>query len=317
MRDLKPDNLFVAGDPARYPLFLRSAQDFSLGIIDVETAVDFEKSKYTKTKQPLLGGTPFYATPSHFLKNDSLTSKFGNLGKILHLQDWHATMVMIYKAITGELLFDQTAKLFGELRNMMIQANQPDNQKSQIFEEASRMFWHSAVVEFQIKTEETQSALKSVVVALPEPVKNMFGKVLIKERKSIARSIKECVDGQNIFDKPQIRELLLKSSHSKTCQFKADLESKAKNAENPTSPRTEAITFLHKLADLKAQFGQHAYMQKLLSHPESNLSAYDILTFMFNVILNNMYRSSWKPLFAEAVIECEMPDEETVIEDTI
>jgi serine/threonine protein kinase len=317
MRDLKPDNLFVAGDPARYPLFLRSARDFSLGIIDVETAVDFEKSKYTKTKQPLLGGTPFYATPSHFLKNDVLTAKFGNLGLILHLQDWHATMVMIYKAITGELLFDQTAKLFGELRNMMIQANQPDNQRSQIFEEASRMFWHSAVVEFQVKTGETQNALKSVIVALPDPVKHMFGKVLIKERKSLALSIKECVDGQNIFDKPQIRELLLKSSHSKICQFKADLESKAKNAENPASPRTEAITFLHKLADLKAQFGQHAYMQKLLSHPEANLSAYDILTFMFNVILNNMYRSNWKPLFAEAVIECEMPDEETVIEDTI
>ena len=155
------------------------------------------------------------------------------------------------------------------------------------------------------------------MVALPDPVKHMFGKVLIKERKSLALSIKECVDGQNIFDKPQIRELLLKSSHSRICQFKADLESKSKNAENPASPRTEAIAFLHKLADLKAQFGQHAYMKKLLSHPEAHLSAYDILTFMFNVILNNMYRSSWKPLFAEAVIECEMPDEETVIEDTI
>jgi len=105
MRDLKPDNLFVAGDPARYPLFLKSAHEFSLGIIDVETAVDFEKSKYTKTKQPLLGGTPFYATPSHFIKNEVMIHKFGNLGKTLHLQDWHATLVMIYNVITGELLF--------------------------------------------------------------------------------------------------------------------------------------------------------------------------------------------------------------------
>jgi serine/threonine protein kinase len=317
MRDLKPDNLFVAGDPARYPLFLRSAQEFSLGIIDVETAVDFEKSKYTKTKQPLLGGTPFYATPSHFIKNDVLTHTFGSLGKILHLQDWHSTLVMIYKAITGELLFNQTAKLFGDLRSMMIQANQPENYESEVFEDASRMFWHSAVVEFQEKIEETEKALKSVVVALPETVKYMFGKVLIKERQSIARSIKQCVDTQNIFEKDQIRELLLKASHSKTCQFKADLESKAKDSENGTGTRTEAIAFLHKLADLKAQFGQHAYMQKLLSQPEAKLSAHDILTFMFNVMLNNMYRSEWKPLFGEAVIACEMPDEETLIEETI
>jgi hypothetical protein len=35
MRDLKPDNLFVAGDPARYPLFLRSVEQFSLGIFFV------------------------------------------------------------------------------------------------------------------------------------------------------------------------------------------------------------------------------------------------------------------------------------------
>ncbi len=317
MRDLKPDNLFVAGDPARYPLFLRSSREFSLGIIDVETAVDFEKSKYTQTKQPLLGGTPFYATPSHFIKNDILRSTFGNLGKVLHLQDWHATLVMVYKVITGELLFDQTAKLFGDLRHMMIQANHPDSRDSDIFEDASRMFWHSAVVEFQVKTEESKKALKSVVVALPESVKYMFGKVLIKERKSLAWSIKRCVDAQNIFEKDQIRELLLRASHSKICQFKADLESKARNSENPTGPRTEAITFLHKLADLKAQFGQHAYMQKLLSQPEARLSAHDILTFMFNVMLNNMYRSEWKPLFGEAVIACEMPDEETIIEDTI
>jgi L-2-hydroxyglutarate oxidase LhgO len=199
----------------------------------------------------------------------------------------------------------------------MIQANQPDNYGSEIFEDASRMFWHSAVVEFQVKTEESEKALKSVVVALPETVKHMFGKVVIKERKSIAMSIKQCVDTQNIFVKDQIRELLLKASHSKTCQFKADLESKSKDSENATGTRTEAIAFLHKLADLKAQFGQHVYMQKLLIQPEAELSAYDILTFMFNVVLNNMYRSEWKPLCGEAVIACEMPDEETLIEDFI
>ena len=317
MRDLKPDNLFVAGDPARYPLFLRSAQEFSMGIIDVETAVDFEQTKYKKMQQPLLGGTPFYATPSHFLKNDILVHKFGGLGKILHLQDWHATLVMIYKVITGELLFKQTARLFGDLRNMMIQANQPADRDSEIFEDASRMFWHSAVVEFQEKTEESEKALKAVAVALPESVQHMFSKVLIKELRSIALSIKKCVDTQSIFTKDQIREVLLKASHSKICQLKADLESKTKHSEKPAGPRTEAISFLHKLADLKAQFVHHAYMQKRLSMPEARLSAHDILTFMFNVMLNNMYRSDWKPLCGEALIECELPNEETIIEGSI
>jgi serine/threonine protein kinase len=317
MRDLKPDNLFVAGDPKRYPLFLRSAQDFSLGIIDVETAVDFEKSKYTKTKQPLLGGTPFYATPSHFFKNDILTHNFGNLGKTLHLQDWHATLVMIYKVITGELLFDQTAKIFGDLREMMIQANKTNgDQTDNIVEEISRMFWHSAVVEFQVKTAESAKALKSIGVAIPESVQEMFGRVLQKERKSVARSIKECVETQSIFKKGRIREVLLKASHTKICQIKADLESKAQDSENPAGPRTEAVTFLIKLADLKAQFGQHVHMQKLLSQPDARLSAHDILSFMFNVVLNNMYKPQWGPLFGETAVACEPPDGETILADT-
>jgi len=317
MRDLKPDNLFVAGDPARYPLFLKSAQEFSMGIIDVETAVDFEHSKYKKMQQPLLGGTPFYATPSHFLKNDILVHKFVGLGRILHLQDWQATLVMIYKVITGELLFKQTARLFGDLRNMMIQANQPAGRDSEIFEDASRMFWHSAVVEFQEKIEDSEKALKTVAVALPESVQDMFSKVLTKELRSIALSIKNCVDTQNIFVKDQIREVLLKASHSKVCQLKADMESKTKHSENPAEPRTEAIAFLHKLSDLKAQFVHHAYMKKQLSKPEASLSAHDILTFMFNVVLNNMYRSEWKPLCGEAIIDCELPNDETLIEESI
>jgi len=317
MRDLKPDNLFVAGDPARYPLFLRSAQEFSLGIIDVETAVDFEKSKYTKTKQPLLGGTPFYATPSHFIRNDVLTIKFGNLGKILHLQDWHATLVMIYKVVTGELLFDQTAKLFGQLRGMMISANKPENFESDIFEEASRRFWHSAVTEFQAKMKDKEKSLRAIELALPEGVRYMFGKVLAKERRSLALAIKECVESQKIFDKQQIREQLMNSSYNKTCQFKADLAHNAGGSQNSQRLRAEAIAFLNRLADLKALFGQHIYMVKLLANPQAKVPVHDVLTFMFNVVLNNMYRPQWKPLFGETVNICDAPDEETIVEATL
>jgi hypothetical protein len=124
------------------------------------------------------------------------------------------------------------------------------------------------------------------------------------------------VDSQNVFEKDPIRDLLLRCSYAKTCQFKADLEIKAKRSGNLSTPRTEAITFLHKLADLKALFGQLVYVQKLLSQPEPKMSAYDILNFMFNVVFNNMYRSEWAPLFGEAVIDCDMPNEETIIEET-
>ena len=317
MRDLKPDNLFVAGDPAKYPIFLRSSQEFSLGIIDVETAVDCENSTDNKIKQPLLGGTPFYATPSHFIRNEVLIHKYKNLGKILHLQDWHATMVMIYKVVTGELLFEKTARLFADIRSKMVQANKLESYKTNIYEEASQTFWHSAAIEFQVKMNESEQALKSVEVVLPENVKNMFEKVLVKEKKSTARAIKGCVDSQDIFDRTQIRERLLRSSQAKICQFKADLEKKARNTVNSKGPKEEAITFLHKLADLKAVYGKHAFILKRLTRPKPQMTAHDILTLIFNVVLNNMHRSEWKPLFKETVQACEVPDEETIIEATL
>ncbi len=317
MRDLKPDNLFVAGDPERYPLFLRSADEFSLGIIDVETAVDFEKSKYTKTKQPLLGGTPFYATPSHFIKNDIITYKYANLGKILHLQDWHATLAMIYNVITGEQLFEQTAKLFGDLRSMMISVNRPQGYRSEIYEDASRIFWNSAHKEIQLKTAETEKILKSVVLTLPQSVTHMFVKVLAKERKSISGAIRACVASQSVFEKPQTRELLLKSAHARICQLQADLQRKAGQVENAGGSRTEAIMFLHQLAELKLMLAHHARMHKLLSVPNPKLSIHDILAFMFHVVVNNMYRPEWGPLCDDEPAICDLPDEETMIAATI
>jgi len=317
MRDLKPDNLFVAGDSARYPLFLRSAKEFSIGIIDVETAADFEESKYTKIKQPLLGGTPFYATPSHFIRNEVLDIEFGNLGKILHLQDWHATMVMIYKVVTGELLFEQTAKLFASLRDKMVAANKPENFGSDIFEGASRIFWHSALVEFQTKMNEKAKSLRSIEVTLPETVKYMFGKVLAKERQALALAIKDCVESQNIFEKQQMRAQLMKSSYTKTCQFKTDLINKSSCNQNSNGLRSDAIIFLHQLADLKSLLRQHIYMLKRLSNPQATVSAHDILTFMFNVVRNNMYRPQWRPLILESPASCDITNEEPLAEATV
>jgi len=317
MRDLKPDNLFVAGDSARYPLFLRSAQEFSIGIIDVETAVDFEKSKYTQIMQPLLGGTPFYATPTHFIRNEVLTIKFDNLGKILHLQDWHATLVMIYKVVTGELLLEQTAKLFGALRNRFINANKPQNFESDIFEKASRIYWQSAVKEFRLKMAAKEKSLRAIEVAVPETVNYMFEKVLAKERISLARAIKKCVESQNIFEKQQIREQLMNSSYAKTCKFKEDLANSSRRSQNSIALRTEAIIFLDKLINLKALFGQHIHMAKLLSTPRTKVSIHNILTFMFNVVLNNMYRPEWKLLSMESVSTCDQAHEEKALAATM
>jgi hypothetical protein len=84
--------------------------------------------------------------------------------------------------------------------------------------------------------------------------------------------------------------------------------------------RAEATIFLCQLADLKSLLEQHIYMIKRLSNPQATVSVHDILTFMFNVLRNNMYRSHWQPLIVESptsIYSRDMPDEEPLAEATV
>ena len=295
MRDLKPDNLLVAGDPSKFPLFLMNAGEYELGIIDVETAVDFEKSKYRQIKQPLLGGTPFYATPSHFFSNAVLTEAFRNLAKILHLQDWHATMVMIYKTATGTLMFEKTARLFADIRNKIKFGQMQGVLNTEIVADISRIFWRSALLEFQTRMNQNESALKSIFFAVPENAKEMFNHVLVKDIKATAEKIKQCISmhTQNFFESPQSQELLLRAPSEKINQLRLEFENKVKSTPNSSAHHGGAIPFLKYLRTLKLHAEQQKQLLQRLAQPDLKLSAYTLLGFMFNNLYKSMCREEW------------------------
>ena len=295
MRDLKPDNLLVAGNPSKFPLFLMNAGEYELGIIDVETAVDFEESKYRKIKQPLLGGTPFYATPSHFFSNAVLKGAFHNLARILHLQDWHATMVMIFKTVTGELMFNKTARLFADIRNKIKAGQMGGMLDTEIVADISRAFWRSALLEFQAKMNQKQNALKSTFFAVPENAKEMFNHVLVKDIKATAEKIKQCINinTRNFFENPQSQDVLLKASPEKINQLLLEFENKVKSMPNSSAQQSGAIPFLKYLRTLKLHTEQQKQLLKRLSQPNLKLSAYTLLGFMFNNLYKSMCREEW------------------------
>jgi len=293
MRDLKPDNLLVAGDPTKYPLFLMNADDYELGIIDVETAVDLEKSKYRKVKQPLLGGTPFYATPSHFFSNAVLFDAFHNLNKILHLQDWYATLVMIYKTVTGELIFEHTARLFADIRNKIKFGQMEGMLETEIVADVSRAFWRSALAEFQAKMNEKEHLLKSIFFVIPKASKKMFKKVLSKDISATTEKIKHCISTQTAFENAQSRKRLLESSPAKIDQLRSEFENKVKSLHQSSTEHAGTIVFLRYLRTLKLHAAQQKQLLKRLERQESKLSAYTLLCFMFNNLYKSMFREEW------------------------
>jgi serine/threonine protein kinase len=166
-RDLKPDNLIVAGKTDNYPLFLLSADGYSIGLIDLETAVAVASSENEPMMQPHLAGTPAYATPSHFAMNDLLIEIHGNLTRIFHLQDWYAIVGILYEIITGHRLFLKTGNLIPGLIQTLQQARTECWDLKAVYLAVNEAFWKSARSEFAQKTEEYRSRLEKVMVRVP------------------------------------------------------------------------------------------------------------------------------------------------------
>jgi hypothetical protein len=307
MRDLKPDNILVAGDPQKYPAFLRSAADYSLGFIDVETAVYYGTSADVEIKQPLLGGTPYYATPSHLFPNRVLRAGFADIAGILHFQDWQAVLVMIFKTVTGELLFEHTAKLFGDIKTRVANALCQNELLESQMEDVSRMYWRSAVAEFRAKMKARESALRCVELAIPEAAKALFVQVLQRDIASIQGSIQKLVEAQGYFASTESREQLLKSSHRRICQLLGAMQAKMQTATPAPDARLAPQRFLQHLSTLTALIERKSQMIAALQRAAApRLSAYEVILLMFNSVFTSMYRRDWNPL-AEETLSLSLP----------
>ena len=310
MRDLKPDNLLIAGDKARYPEFLDTSENYSIGLIDVETAVAYGSDNNRKIPQPILGGTPTYATPTHLMPNEILAACFQDAGRILYLQDWYAAVGIIYEMITGERLFGQTGKLIIGIKNLIFRNAGETAIQLELLKNASRMFWHSARSEMAKKTGEKKHILQRVAVGLTDDVRAMFLKELQMEKNCIMRRIKETIAGQRVFMNDKTRRSLLIASRKKITQLKVKW-SKA----HPDGG--QGLRTLNDLETLKRAAEKNMQLTPLLEDPLSTVSAYELLHFIFEVVQKAMYRETWGDLVPTEVVGVREGQGATTVEATI
>lgn len=317
MRDLKPDNILVAGDPQNYPGFLRSAEGYSLGFIDVETALVIERGADRALPQPLLGGTPYYATPAHLFANAVLDRTLQDAAAVLHLQDWQAVLVMIYKVATGELLFDHTARLFVEIKTRVINAMRQREPLESTMVEASRLFWRSAAHEFRRRLRDSAAALQRIPVAIPPSVRTMLQRVLQMDMVAAAATIRELVGSQSLITNAACREQLTRAPSAQVSQVMQDVLAKSWSVQTSTESTLANLKFLRQLVHLKARTELKARWIAQLEAPAPKMSAFDLLLLMFNYILQGMYRDSWGPLSDESPTAPAQPDDPVSLATTI
>ncbi len=200
IRDLKPDNLLVAGDPSKYPHFLNSSDGFEIGLIDVEIAL-YLNPEYKKIEQPKIGWTPFYATPTHMLLNELLQQLYKDMSYIFFLQDWHAITAMIYQAVTGEKLFVKTAGTLVAF-SRELPRHFADQTKMNLFaKQANEKFWQDAAREFEFKLKQKKALLTSVHLEIAGSAKKMFKAAAAHSRdEDVQNRLLEIKSGISAYD---------------------------------------------------------------------------------------------------------------------
>ncbi|MFH2065545.1 MAG: hypothetical protein ABIK15_10140 [Pseudomonadota bacterium] len=296
MRDLKPDNLLVAGEPTEYPQFLTSVEKFSIGLIDVETAVDYDDSNERKIPQPQLGGTPNYATPTHLFDNRTLSLVYHNLPRILHLQDWQATIGMIYKTTMGKTLFQNTGKLLPNIVKTIHQAVANRKKPEPIIQEISRMFWRRAAEDFTTRIHKNASDLQSLKLKLPETVKTLFRREVFQTNQELINTIQQYIQSQTAFSGDQDCQQLITAPYKQILALKS--KRKEQNGSLPQD-KAEQLKVLQALEHLKYH---NMVLQDFLSRldePYAKLTVYDILSLMFTVVYNTMHKPEWESFSPE------------------
>jgi serine/threonine protein kinase len=294
LRDLKPENLFVAGNPEEYPAFLNDPKKYSIGLIDVETAVPIDAEDPVLIPQPQLAGTPLYATPTHLMPNLLLLEVYEDLQTILHLQDWYATIAILFRIVTGENLFGTTAHVFPEILNQLklLDPTGPDMKEDVI--RIQRLFWNSAVAEFQEGMAKNAEDFARVEVAVPAVFVEELLASLHKEVREIERTVAQAVAEQSFFNSGDKRRFLKQASAEKISQMKNKLAQEIESGEG--QQQSQVLLYFELLEKLKARLEHKQRAVAALGAPNPSVSVDQLMEVMFQRVFTTMYPAHWPAL---------------------
>ena len=296
LRDLKPENLFVAGEPDDYPMFLNDRSQFTIGLIDVETAVILEKDGNGRIPQPQLAGTPLYATPTHLLSNAILNEIYGDVRTTLQLQDWHATMAIIYKLLTGGNLFTITAHAFPEIVNEIKIIDPTGTDLEEQIININRLYWNSAQAEFQDAMHAHKAVFSKVSIVVPEHLAPEIQYIMVLDIEQSQQTIDALIDGQSFFNSPQKVTFLKEASTKKIGQMKNRLIQERDSGSGLDPNRGDALIFFKHLERLKNDIGRKESAMATLGTPYPTMAADLLLEAMFQRVFQHMYPSHWPAL---------------------
>jgi serine/threonine protein kinase len=289
IRDLKPDNIFISAGTDNADSFLGNPDTYSLGLIDLETAVHLHPNDIDGMKQPLLAGTFPYMTPHHLFVNKSLHVLFGDeLCRVLYMQDWYAAIGMIFNVATGKILFGKTARVMQKIFEIKKNAVREKKPLAGVLKSISWNFWNAASAECHQKTALHKDKLSQMQILLPEPVTAALRQELHLEEQAITAIIDARIRSKPFLKKRH--QKLMTASSQKIAQYRTRWAGGEIDAELPLADRDKMISIMKGIESLKAVTEGH---ENLIKRLNQEMTCDELIIFLFNRVLNAMYRQFW------------------------
>ena len=296
IRDLKPDNLFLDANPQDYPVFLNNRSDFAIGVIDVETAVGLQPTENGSPAQPVLGGTPLYATPLQLVANTTINACFGNAAEILHYQDWFAVVAIIFRTVTGKNLFVRAARTFPETLKALKPGRSRSRPDEATLRAISQRFWSAAVMDIQDGLTDHSERLKRLKLRVPESMRPLIREELERETAGLERAIRRHVAYSPLFTGDKNRNFLLTASSEAITRQVARWRQNDGLAKSHQAIAPRMVAFLQNLNRLKRGVSEKRSAALALVAPPHEITAHILLEAMFQVVFGAMYKSRWETL---------------------
>ena len=294
LRDLKPDNLFLDADPDNYPVFLNNPTSFSIGVIDVETACSLIPNREGSIDQPILGGTPLYATPLHLFKNPTISAYFGDLAEALHLEDWFATLAIIFKAVAGRSLFPRAARSFPGILKILKAGRSKSDPSEETVKAMSRQFWAAAAADIKAFLPMYADVLNQLTLRVPEAMAPSIKSELERETECLRRVIQQQVSLSPLLKSEKNRNFLLEASCDTIVRQVTRWENDTPLAKEHRAAAPRMVAFLKQLNRLKAGEAEKRRALAAFDSPPHEVSAYALLEAMFQIVFRAMYKTRWK-----------------------
>lgn len=284
LRDLKPDNMYIDRHLDAADHILADPELYGFGLIDLETAVCFDPGR--KPGQPLLAGTPAYATPSHLFSNKLLESLYPEgIARIFQMQDWYAAVGIMFNVITGRLLFAKTSRLMPEIMRAKRQGNKSLDVHKKIYQNVSARFWEAAIEEFKQNIDLYRSRITALEMDLPSHLKNFLKGEAEQEQHLINGFVAERLE-ENPGLSPY-RNPIMAASHEDLVRM---IKKRRSAISESARQSDDMLQILIRIAKFKYRREHLNHAAGLLYRP---VNAQFLLSFIFDRAFYTIYRQEW------------------------